>query len=134
MSLFNQGLIALDFDAGIYMVSTASWLTAIVSCIVMSGAVISVIFGVFRDLEILSQKLLSQVEELTDRDELLNSVINGIVDPVFLKDDKHHLIVVNDALCAVAGKKREQLIGNAHYGFMSDEEEKLPCYFCWAAR
>ena len=64
---------------------------------------------------------LSTARDITDRrraeDELrsarafLDSVINAIADPVFVKDDQRRFVLVNDALCAIVGRPREGLLG-----------------------
>lgn len=46
----------------------------------------------------------------------LQYIINTISDPIFVKDEQHHLLTANDALCTLIGQKREDVIGK------SDEE------------
>ena len=41
----------------------------------------------------------------------LNKIINNIGDPIFVKDDQHRLIIVNDAFCSTFGVPRELAIG-----------------------
>jgi PAS domain S-box-containing protein len=43
--------------------------------------------------------------------EYLNQIINSIGDPIFVKDQNHRLVLVNDALCSFAGRSREEMIG-----------------------
>jgi PAS domain S-box-containing protein len=61
-------------------------------------------------------------ERLKESMEYLSHIINGIGDPVFVKDRQHRLAVVNDALCVFAGKPREQLIGVTGYEHIPKEE------------
>lgn len=42
---------------------------------------------------------------------LLLQILNRLTDPIFVKDDQLRFIFVNDALCALLGKKREELLG-----------------------
>jgi two-component system cell cycle sensor histidine kinase/response regulator CckA len=41
----------------------------------------------------------------------LDSVINAIADPIFVKNDKRKFVLVNDALCTIVGRKRDDLLG-----------------------
>jgi two-component system, cell cycle sensor histidine kinase and response regulator CckA len=54
-------------------------------------------------------------EKFKESKEYLNLVINKMGDPIFVKDRMHRFVVVNDALCAFAGKSAEQLIGRTGY-------------------
>jgi len=49
--------------------------------------------------------------------ELLQNIINTIVDPVFVKDQEHRWIVLNDAMCTFMARPREALIGKSDYDF-----------------
>jgi PAS domain S-box-containing protein len=42
-------------------------------------------------------------------------MINGISDPIFLKNDQHQWILLNDAFCNFIGHSREELIGKSDY-------------------
>jgi two-component system, cell cycle sensor histidine kinase and response regulator CckA len=48
---------------------------------------------------------------LKESREYLNQIINHISDPIFVKDSEHKFLLVNDAMCAFLGRKREELIG-----------------------
>jgi two-component system, cell cycle sensor histidine kinase and response regulator CckA len=50
--------------------------------------------------------------------ESLGQVLDCIADPVFVKDEWHRMVLVNDAECALAGQTREQLLGR-------DDDEAL---------
>jgi PAS domain S-box-containing protein len=61
--------------------------------------------------------------EAASRD-FLDSIINTIADPVFVKDDERRLVLVNEAMCAIVGRPRESLIGkNADEMFPEEEAE-----------
>ena len=51
----------------------------------------------------------------------LAGVINRIADPVFVKDGQRRLILVNDALCALTGHAREELLGKTDEGLFTPE-------------
>ncbi|MBN1567950.1 MAG: PAS domain S-box protein [Acidobacteria bacterium] len=61
-------------------------------------------------------------ERLKESMEYLSHIINGIGDPIFVKDRQHRLVVVNDALCAFAGKSREELLGKTDSEHLTKEE------------
>jgi len=50
------------------------------------------------------------------------NVINSISDPIFVKDEDHKFILVNDALCNFTGLSRELLYGKSDHDFFSKEE------------
>ncbi|MCG6863309.1 MAG: PAS domain S-box protein [Chromatiaceae bacterium] len=60
--------------------------------------------------------------DLSRAKELLDSIINGIADPIFVKDAGHRFIAVNDALCDLVGHARTDLLGKSDYYFFPAEE------------
>jgi PAS domain S-box-containing protein len=50
-------------------------------------------------------------EELIKNKIFLDSIINNIGDPVFVKDDKSLMILVNDALCSLFNMTRAEILG-----------------------
>ena len=61
-------------------------------------------------------------EALLDSKEYLNKIINSIGDPIFVKDEQHRLVMVNDAECRLAGRSREELLGKTDYDFFPKEQ------------
>ena len=61
-------------------------------------------------------------EELKQSREFLANVINALDDPVFVKDEEHRWVVLNDAACEVMGRPREELIGKSDYDLFSKEQ------------
>lgn len=57
-------------------------------------------------------------EELKKSKEFLNSVINTIPDPIFVKDKRHRWIVLNEAYCRLIGHPLETLIEKSDYDFL----------------
>lgn len=45
--------------------------------------------------------------------ESLQSILNAVPNPIFLKDRRHRLVLVNDALCEVMGKTRDELLSQS---------------------
>ncbi|MEL6813314.1 MAG: PAS domain S-box protein [Cyanobacteria bacterium J06598_3] len=52
----------------------------------------------------------------------LHNLINGIADPIFVKDHNHTLILLNDAFCEFVGRSRDDLINKQDHNFVSDIE------------
>jgi PAS domain S-box-containing protein len=61
-------------------------------------------------------------EELKRSKEYLNNIINALDDPVFVKDEQHRWVVLNDAACEVMGRSREELIGKSDYDLFPKEQ------------
>lgn len=58
----------------------------------------------------------------TENVEFLNNVINTLSDPVFVKDDKHTLVLVNNAYCVFLGISSDQVIGKSDYDFFPKDQ------------
>lgn len=54
--------------------------------------------------------------------ETLESIINAVADPIFVKDRKHNWVLLNDACCKFIGHAREELIGKSDYEFFPKKE------------
>jgi PAS domain S-box-containing protein len=74
--------------------------------------------GVAQDIT----ELRSAEQKLKESTEYLDQIINRIGDPIFVKDRKHRLLLVNAAFCAFAGMSREQLLGKTGYEFIPKEQ------------
>ncbi|MHC4941060.1 MAG: hybrid sensor histidine kinase/response regulator [Planctomycetota bacterium] len=53
---------------------------------------------------------------------LLDRIVDAIADPLFVKDEQHRWIVVNQAFCEFMGHPREALIGKSDFEFFPEEE------------
>ena len=53
---------------------------------------------------------------------LLQEVIDAIPDPMFLKDEQHRWVLLNDAYCEFMGYDRDQLLGKSDFDFFPDTE------------
>jgi two-component system, NtrC family, sensor kinase len=58
-------------------------------------------------------------EEVRSAKAFLDSCINAIADPVFVRDEMRRFVLVNDALCVATGRSRESLLG-------TDGDEMFP--------
>lgn len=84
---------------------------------------------VMAELGLKNLELVQEVEErkraeMTAREsrDYLDTIINSISDPVFVKDRQHRLVLVNDAICALAGRTREELLGHTDYDFFPRDQ------------
>jgi PAS domain S-box-containing protein len=55
----------------------------------------------------------------------LHDIINAMADPVFVKDEEHRWIIMNDAMCVLMGRSRAELIGRSDFEFFPPEEAKV---------
>jgi PAS domain S-box-containing protein len=62
------------------------------------------------------------VQELAESRQFLDRIINTVGDPIFVKDRQHGLVVVNDALCALVGRERQELLGRTDRDFFPKAE------------
>jgi PAS domain S-box-containing protein len=56
---------------------------------------------------------------------VLNYTIDAVADPIFVKDEQHHWILVNDAFCNLIGKQRDELLGKSDYDFFPKAEADI---------
>ncbi|MDD1761030.1 MAG: PAS domain S-box protein, partial [Methanothrix sp.] len=61
-------------------------------------------------------------EMLKESKDYLDKIINTIGDPLFVKNRQHKFVLVNDAMCALSGRSREELIGNKDCDFFPAEQ------------
>jgi two-component system, NtrC family, sensor kinase len=67
-----------------------------------------------------------QVEQqLKASEQFLHQVLDGIPDPVFVKDDQHRWILLNRAACEVLGHDREDLLHRSDPDVMPAEEAAM---------
>ncbi|WP_445249884.1 PAS domain S-box protein [Microcoleus sp. OTE_8_concoct_300] len=73
----------------------------------------------------LEQEILDRTavqEQLKASEQFLNNILNTIPDPIYVKDEQHHWITLNDAFCQYIGHSREELIGKGYNQFLPKEE------------
>jgi PAS domain S-box-containing protein len=64
-------------------------------------------------------------KELLRAKTYLNSIINKIGNPILVKDRQHRLILINDAFCAFAGMKREQMLNKSDHDLFPKEQADI---------
>ncbi|MBU1043263.1 MAG: PAS domain-containing protein [Candidatus Omnitrophica bacterium] len=52
----------------------------------------------------------------------LEEVINQIADPLFVKNEQHRWVLLNDAFCEFMGYERKELIAKTEYDFSPKEQ------------
>ena len=57
--------------------------------------------------------------------EFLERTLNAVADPIFVKDRGYRMLLVNDALCALVGRPREEILGRTDYDFLSAEQSDV---------
>ncbi|MBI5547493.1 MAG: PAS domain S-box protein, partial [Deltaproteobacteria bacterium] len=58
-------------------------------------------------------------------DFFLASLIDELPNPVFVKDEQHRWLALNDGLCLLLGHPREELLGRSEYDFFPASEADL---------
>jgi len=77
------------------------------------------IIGVTRDIT----RRKKTEDELKSSREFLNALINSLDDPLFVKDDSHRWVMVNNRACNLLGRAREDIVGR--YDADLFEKERL---------
>jgi PAS domain S-box-containing protein len=57
--------------------------------------------------------------------DLLARIVDAVTNPVFVKDEQHRLVVVNDAFCALLGRDRADIVGRTDFDFVPPEEARV---------
>ena len=63
----------------------------------------------------ITQKLEKALAESSATSNYLNSIINAVADPIFVKDRQHRWVFLNNAYCALKGRSRDELLGKSIY-------------------
>jgi PAS domain S-box-containing protein len=56
---------------------------------------------------------------------LVESLLDGLPSPVFVKDEQHRWVLLNAAMCALMGHPRDALIGKSDFDFFPPEEARV---------
>ena len=62
------------------------------------------------------------LEEVTESPHILDSVLDGLPNPVFVKDEQHRWVILNESFCRFIGHPREALLGKSDYDFFAPRE------------
>ncbi len=61
-------------------------------------------------------------QQLRDSQAFLQSVVNGMPDPMFVKDEQHRWVLLNNAMCEFMGYSKSELIGKSDYDIFPKEQ------------
>ena len=64
-------------------------------------------------------------EQLKASEQFLNNILNTIPDPIYVKDEQHRWLALNDAFCQYIGRSRSELIGKAYRDFLPKEQADI---------
>ncbi len=70
--------------------------------------------------EILDRTAIEQ--QLKASEQFLNNILNAIPDPIYVKDEQHQWLILNDAFCQYIGHSRSELIGKSYGDFLPKEQ------------
>jgi PAS domain S-box-containing protein len=57
--------------------------------------------------------------------DLLARIVDAVTNPIFVKDEQHRLVVINDAFSALLGRQRAEIIGRTDFDFVPAEEARI---------
>jgi PAS domain S-box-containing protein len=77
--------------------------------------------GVCRDI---SERRAAE-EERNRSERFLSRILATIPDPVFVKNAEHRFVLVNEALCALVGRSRQEVIGKLDADLLNMDEAKV---------
>ncbi|MEI6880597.1 MAG: PAS domain S-box protein [Bacteroidota bacterium] len=60
-------------------------------------------------------------DEIISNNNFLDSILNSIPNPVFVKDRSHRWLIANEAYCKLINKKQEDIIGKTDIEFLGEE-------------
>lgn len=58
-------------------------------------------------------------------EEFLLNVINSISDPIFVKDENHRWVLLNNSFCIFVGHKKEEMLGKSDYDIFPKEQADI---------
>jgi PAS domain S-box-containing protein len=57
--------------------------------------------------------------------EVLGTILEGLPNPVFVKDERHRWVLLNDSFCRLMGHPREALLGKSDHDFFPQREAEV---------
>lgn len=68
------------------------------------------------------ENLLCPKAEVHHSQQFLYNIINSSVDPIFVKDEQHCFVLVNQAFCKLVGRSQAALLGQTDYALFPAEQ------------
>ncbi len=81
------------------------------SCLISVAVDISIHKRTVAALRESEERFLLINNTINESREYLNQILNCIGDSIFVKDENHEIVLVNDAYCRFSGQKRDEIIG-----------------------
>jgi PAS domain S-box-containing protein len=94
------------------------WLSWVAAPISGTGTVYAVATDV-TERKRSEQALRNSELQLRESQDFLLNIVNTLADPVFVKDEQHRWVVLNEAFCRFMGRQRDELLGRSDYDFFS---------------
>ena len=69
--------------------------------------------------------LMEDMTERKESEEYLRKIASSISDPIYVMDRQHRYVLANDALCALAGRRREDILGRTDYDFFPKKQVEV---------
>jgi diguanylate cyclase (GGDEF)-like protein/PAS domain S-box-containing protein len=114
-AILAMGLAGLGLTGACYLAFLGSWLVPLVPPLLgLSGAAI-----------VMTGYLAHTQEELRRSKEFLHRVINSIPDPVFVKNQDLHWIVMNEAYSKFIGRPLEELLEKSDHDVFPKQEADI---------
>ena len=76
------------------------------------------VFAVAHDIT----ELKRAEEAMQNSRDYLNQIINAVADPIFVKDHQHRFVLINDAMCRMMKRSRDEIIGKTDYDISPEKE------------
>lgn len=117
--------------------NTASFLVILLFCCVLTGSAFIIfldgwwiplipgLISLCGSVFVITWQITYVQEELKRSKEFLDQIINTIPDPVFVKNNKHQWIVLNEAYCEFLGYPKEVLLEKNDYDYFSESQANL---------
>jgi PAS domain S-box-containing protein len=77
--------------------------------------------SMFGSLLVLNRSKIAEEESRKSQD-FLEAIIDNIPYPIFIKDRKHHWVVLNQTIAQLVGYPREQMLGKSDYDFFPKKQ------------
>ena len=66
--------------------------------------------------------IMTDITELNNFKQFLSGIINSVPDPIFVKDQQHRFVLLNQNFCALLGIPHQQLLGQSEYALFPKEQ------------
>lgn len=78
-----------------------------------------------RSLDISSQEHTEYAAKLKKSEQNLNSILNAMGDPLYVKNDQHQFIMINDQFCKFVDHTREELLNKSDFDIFPKDQAEI---------